>query len=103
MTENISGIGKGLSSTSGTRSSGEQKGASERAGSAAEQQPVDSQELTSSSRLLQQISDRVSQGGAVDAGRVESVRGAIADGSFSVDSERVASRLLGFESLLETD
>lgn len=103
MTENISGIGKGVSSTAGSRSSGEHNAASEKTDSTSRQPAADSQDLTPSSRLLQQIADRVAQGETVDAGRVESVRAAIAEGSFSVDAESVASKLLDFENLLETD
>jgi len=103
MTENISGIGRGVSSTTETRSSDAEKPGPERTGSTSGQPLADSHELTPSSRLLQQIADRVAQGETVDAGRVESVRAAIAEGSFSVDAERVASRLLDFENLLKTD
>ena len=103
MTENISGIGKGIPASSSTRSSSEQKNTPETAVSPSRNVPSDSSELTTSSLLLQRISDRIADADAVDAGRVEAARAAIDEGRFSVDSERVASRLLEFEKRLETD
>jgi len=103
MTENISGVGKGIPASSSTQSSSEQKNRPETAVSPSRNVPSDSSELTTSSLLLQRISDRIADADAVDAGRVEAARAAIDEGRFSVDSERVASRLLEFEQRLETD
>lgn len=103
MTENVSGVGKGLPASTNTRSAGDsdQKTSASRTSGAAER--ADSNELTSSSRLLQRLADRAASADPVDANRVEAIRSAIAEGRFSVDSEQAAARLLEFERLLDSD
>ena len=47
---------------------------------------------------LQQITDQLREQPEVDAARVERLRQSIADGSYQVDSQRLAGKLLAFES-----
>ena len=47
---------------------------------------------------LQQISDQLREQPEVDAARVERLRQSIADGSYQVDSPRLAGKLLAFEA-----
>jgi negative regulator of flagellin synthesis FlgM len=56
--------------------------------------PRDEVELSSLSSQLHEIEAGLSAGKAVDTARVAEVKRAIADGSFKVDSEKVADRLI---------
>jgi len=103
MADNVSGIGKNLPPGSNSGTSSDTRASSSRAAPSDSGPRVDSQELTSSSRLLQDITARVTQSDPVDAGRVEAVRAQIADGTFSVDSNRVASGLINFERTFSSE
>ena len=54
--------------------------------------------LTDSARQLQSLLRAGDAAEAVDSGRVEAARQAIADGSYAVDSRQVAERLLQFDN-----
>lgn len=54
--------------------------------------------LSDEAQQIQQTTDRLRELPEVDAERVEKLRQAIADGSYQVDSQRLASRLIAFES-----
>ena len=56
--------------------------------------PRDEVELSSLSSQLHEIEAGMGAGEAVDNARVEEVKRAIADGSFKVDSGKVADRLI---------
>jgi len=55
-------------------------------------------QLSPEAQRLQQATERLSQQPSIDQERVERIRQAIADGSYQVDSQRIASKLLAFES-----
>lgn len=61
----------------------------------------DSVSLTAEARSMKQISQQATDAPAnFDAAKVERLQKAIADGSYQVNSERVAQKMLDFESKL---
>ena len=54
--------------------------------------------LSSEAQQLQKISDSLRDQPVVNSARVAELKQAIADGSYKVDSNRVASKLLNFEA-----
>ncbi len=66
-----------------------------------EQQPArpatDSVSLTESARQLSELSSEAAAGEAVDIGRVETVRQALEEGTYQIDSQQIAERLLALE------
>ncbi|MBE7375362.1 MULTISPECIES: flagellar biosynthesis anti-sigma factor FlgM [Pseudomonadaceae] len=59
---------------------------------------ADTVQLSPEAQRLQQAADKLSDQPAVDQERVAKLRQSIADGSYQVDSQRVAAKLLAFET-----
>ncbi len=58
----------------------------------------DTVQLSPEAQRLQQATDKLNEQPAVDQKRVSKLKQAIADGSYQVDSKRVAAKLLAFET-----
>lgn len=60
----------------------------------------DTLSLTGQAERLQQLARDIASQPEVDTQRVERVQRSLATGEFNIDSDRVASKLLGFENSL---
>lgn len=57
--------------------------------------------LTASARSLQKLADAVAAAPAVDAAKVASIKQALANGTYSIDSRRTAEKLLQLDGSLK--
>ncbi len=100
MTDKINGYGHGFSVGSGTRGSAVSRSAattSTTAGSS-RQAGADTLTLTDSGRTLARLAEAVAATPETDGLRVHSLKAAIANGTYQVDANRVANRLLAADN-----
>ena len=74
-----------------------ERGDAERASQA---QTSDQLSLTSSAQLLKELNEAIAASPEVDQSRVDAIKQAIADGSYEVDSGRIADKLLNLDDQL---
>jgi negative regulator of flagellin synthesis FlgM len=102
MTEKINGQGFRPSDTAGARRSEGAKSAAggptgHRAEAADKPAAGDTVRITQSGLLMSKLEELVQSTPVVDSERVAALKDAIASGSYEVDDQRVADRLLKFE------
>ena len=61
----------------------------------------ESVQLSKNARQLQSVSEKIASMPSVNSEKVAQLKQAIAEGSYQVDSQRVASKLLGLEAQLK--
>ncbi|WP_191487482.1 flagellar biosynthesis anti-sigma factor FlgM [Pseudomonas sp. FEN] len=104
MVIDFSRLNNAPSLTGSTRTSaskeadGSGKSASVETPAAPVSQSGESVHLSNEAQQLQQVTDKLRDQPVVNSARVAELKQAVADGSYKVDSNRVASKLLNFEA-----
>lgn len=104
MVIDFSRLNNAPSLTGSTRTSaskeadGSGKSASVSTPAASVSQSGESVHLSNEAQQLQQVTDKLRDQPVVNSARVAELKQAVADGSYKVDSNRVASKLLNFEA-----
>jgi negative regulator of flagellin synthesis FlgM len=99
VTDKISGISTAEPAAPAKGNSGAvtEKSQGEAAAPTATAQPKDHVTLTDSARALQKIEEAVAKTPVVNAHKVAAVKQAVSSGTYKVDANRVASKLLKYE------
>lgn len=106
MTSKIDGYNSSQSlisaTTKGAKGAAAGKSAAVSAGSeSAEAGSADQVTLTQSARSLQKVAEAVANAPVVNSAKVESTKLAINNGTYKIDSGRVADKILQFEKILK--
>jgi negative regulator of flagellin synthesis FlgM len=83
----------------GTTAVADKTGSDAAAGAAATAPPQSSDHvtLTDSARSLQKIEEAIAKAPVVDTAKVASIKQAVSDGTYQIDTGRIADKLLQFE------
>ncbi|MEE3635607.1 flagellar biosynthesis anti-sigma factor FlgM [Pseudomonas sp. AL 58] len=102
MIIDFSRLNNSPSVTGGARTGSSQENSSSAASAstapAASTQSGETVHLSQEAQQLQKISEKLREQPVVNSGRVAELKQAIADGSYKIDSNRIASKLLNFEA-----
>lgn len=91
-----------LSSLAGQQQAGHAKDQSKAAGNKVQGSAEDSVSLTDQAEKLRALEAKISDQPVVDTKRVDSIRSAILDGSYTIDAEKTAEKMADFEQLLDS-
>jgi negative regulator of flagellin synthesis FlgM len=99
MTININNLGVNSNTLSNNRTSESNRNQASESGSragdvATDKSPTDNVELSPQALILTSLEARINQAPDVDTARVESIRQSIANGSYSIDANDIADKLL---------
>lgn len=64
---------------------------------------TDNVQISPEAQQLQQVTEQIRQLPDADQGRIAKLKQAIADGSYQINSSRIAARMTAFESSLDQD
>lgn len=92
----IGNVGTGNAAQSG-QGTAENKAAESQGNPASSRDTVS---LTPQAQQLRDLENRIAELPEVDSGRVNSIKDAIADGSYEIDANRIAEKLMQFEGAL---
>lgn len=99
MTSKINGVGGGPPRLDGSKPAAPAR--PDRSESATPPAAADAVSLTDSAQLLVRLEKAIEDVPVIDRERVETIKAAIADGSYAVNAERVAAEVLRMESALK--
>ena len=97
MADKINGYGRGGVDISTTRLRAIERGENAGPSRKPESAPADDVQLTHTATSLKQIETRLASIPDVDRARVEAVRQRVESGTWKVDANRIADRLMRFE------
>lgn len=102
MTIDTKPIGSGQVQNIGVERTNKQKDtpSAQPQGSSVQPGTADKVTLTGDAERLRHLEEAVNQTSGVDSKKVESIRTAIAEGKFEIDSEKIATKLLDLEQQL---
>ncbi|MFB9887654.1 flagellar biosynthesis anti-sigma factor FlgM [Balneatrix alpica] len=102
MPIDINSVGVHSNSSTRIKGNGTEKQASSVAGEKAVSTPAkeDKVELSSTAKSLQSIEERLRGMPDVNEDKVAAIKAALADGSYQVDSQRLAQKMLAFDAQL---
>ncbi len=101
MVNEISGPRNLVSGVTSQQQSEQTKNAESAKGSGAQSTAEDSVSLTDQAAKLSALEASIEKQPVVDTKRVEAIRSAILDGSYNVNAEQTAEKLMAFETLLD--
>lgn len=97
MQINNNGITNNTNSSSGSQKTGSSTKVESKADAVASQ--GDSVELSDTARVMTELEAKIATVSDVDSARVASIQQAIADGSYTVNPEKIADKMLGGDQL----
>lgn len=99
MNSKINGVGGGPPRLDGSKPAAPAR--TNRSESAPQAASADAVSLTDSAQLLVRLEKAIEDVPVIDRERVETIKSAIADGSYAVNAERVATEVLRMETALK--
>ena len=92
----IGKAGNKVDEASGNRRAGSESGVADK-GAQGTASTSDTVELTSSAKLLERLEKNLAAAPAIDSARIETIKQAIANGQYEINSEAIADAMIRFE------